>query len=94
MILVDIASLIGIVLCFAMMLYGIIDGAGINNLVKEYWNFPSAIITFGGERNHRIRCLLHDFEQMWVQEDLHAVAWLPGQQPYHNRVGYAPGRIN
>ena len=48
MILVDIASLIGIVLCFAMMLYGIIDGAGINNLVKEYWNFPSAIITFGG----------------------------------------------
>ncbi len=44
----DIASLIGIILCFAMMLYGIIDGAGINNLVKEYWNFPSAIITFGG----------------------------------------------
>ena len=44
----DIASLIGIILCFAMMLYGIIDGAGINNLVREYWNFPSAIITFGG----------------------------------------------
>ena len=44
----DIASLIGIILCFAMMLYGIIDGAGINNLVKEYWNFSSAIITFGG----------------------------------------------
>ena len=44
----DIASFIGIILCFAKMLYGIIDGAGINNLVKEYWNFPSAIITFGG----------------------------------------------
>ena len=44
----DIASLVGIILCFAMMLYGIIDGAGINNLVKEYWNFPSAVITFGG----------------------------------------------
>ena len=48
MILVDIASLLGIILCFAMMLYGIIDGAGINNLVREYWNFSSAIITFGG----------------------------------------------
>ena len=48
MILVDIASLVGIILCFAMMLYGIIDGAGIENLVKEYWNMPSAIITFGG----------------------------------------------
>lgn len=44
----DIASLVGIILCFAMMLYGIIDGAGLNNLVKEYWNFPSAVITFGG----------------------------------------------
>lgn len=44
----DIASLIGLILCFAMMLYGIIDGAGIENLVREYWNFPSAIITFGG----------------------------------------------
>lgn len=48
MILVDIASLLGIILCFAMMLYGIIDGAGINNLVKEYWNMSSAVITFGG----------------------------------------------
>ena len=44
----DIASLVGLILCFAMMLYGIIDGAGIENLVREYWNFPSAIITFGG----------------------------------------------
>ncbi len=44
----DIASLLGLVLCIGMMLYGIIDQAGINNLVKEYWNFPSAIITFGG----------------------------------------------
>ena len=48
MIVVDIASLLGIILCFAMMLYGIIVGAGIENLVKEYWNFPSAVITFGG----------------------------------------------
>ena len=45
---VDIASLLGIVLCFVMMLYGIIVGAGIENLVKEYWNLPSAVITFGG----------------------------------------------
>lgn len=31
-----------------MIIYGIIDGAGIENLVREYWNVPSAIITFGG----------------------------------------------
>jgi len=31
-----------------MILYGIISGAGIENLVREYWNLPSFIITFGG----------------------------------------------
>ena len=44
----DIASIAGLVLCAVMILYGIISGAGIENLVKEYWNVPSAIITFGG----------------------------------------------
>ena len=44
----DIASLLGLIICVGMMLYGIIAQAGIENLVREYWNFPSAIITFGG----------------------------------------------
>ena len=44
----DIASIAGLVLCAVMILYGIISGAGIENLVKEYWNVPSAVITFGG----------------------------------------------
>ncbi len=44
----DIASLVGLVLCVVMILYGIISGAGIENLIREYWNFPSFIITFGG----------------------------------------------
>ena len=44
----DIASIAGLILCAVMILYGIIEGAGIENLVREYWNIPSAIITFGG----------------------------------------------
>lgn len=44
----DIASIAGLILSAVMIIYGIIDGAGIENLVREYWNVPSAIITFGG----------------------------------------------
>ena len=44
----DIASLAGIILCFVMLIYGVISGAGLANLVKEYVNLPSAVITFGG----------------------------------------------
>lgn len=44
----DIASIVGLILSAVMILYGIIDGAGIENLVREYWNVPSAVITFGG----------------------------------------------
>ena len=44
----DIASILGLILCFGMMLYGIIDSAGIANLAKEYLDRASAIITFGG----------------------------------------------
>ena len=44
----DIASLLGIILCFVMMIFGIWNGAGIENLVKEYADVSSAIITFGG----------------------------------------------
>lgn len=44
----DIASLAGIILCLIMMIYGLISSAGLANIVPEYWNYPSAIITFGG----------------------------------------------
>ena len=44
----DIASLAGIILCLVMMIYGLISSAGLANVVPEYWNYPSAIITFGG----------------------------------------------
>ena len=43
----DIASVLGIVLCFATCAYGIIDNAGIAN-IGRYLDLPSAIITFGG----------------------------------------------
>lgn len=43
----DLASILGIVLCFAMFAYGVIDNAGIAN-VGRYLDAPSAIITFGG----------------------------------------------
>lgn len=43
----DIASIIGLLLCFGMCAYGIIDSAGINN-INRYLDAPSAIITFGG----------------------------------------------
>lgn len=43
----DIASILGILLCFAMFAYGVIDNAGIAN-IGRYLDLPSAIITFGG----------------------------------------------
>jgi len=44
---VDLASILGIVLCFAMFAYGVIDNAGVANM-DRYLDFPSAVITFGG----------------------------------------------
>ncbi len=44
---VDLASILGLLLCFAMCAYGIIDNAGIEN-IGRYIDIPSAIITFGG----------------------------------------------
>ncbi len=41
----DIASLIGIIMCFVMLVYGIISN---HADMMTYLNFPSAIITFGG----------------------------------------------
>ncbi len=43
----DLASILGLVLCFGMCAYGIIDAAGLENL-NRYTDLPSAVITFGG----------------------------------------------
>lgn len=43
----DIASLIGMILCVGMLLFGIISNAGLEN-IGRYIDVPSAIITFGG----------------------------------------------
>ncbi len=43
----DIASVLGIILCFAMLIYGILDSAGLSGF-SYYLDLPSAIITFGG----------------------------------------------
>lgn len=43
----DLASLIGFVLCLGMLVYGIISAAGIGGF-PNYLDAPSAIITFGG----------------------------------------------
>jgi chemotaxis protein MotA len=44
---VDIASLLGMILCFAMLVFGILSSAGASG-IGEYIDAPSAIITFGG----------------------------------------------
>lgn len=43
----DIASILGLVLCFGMVVFGIISNAGLGG-VKYFFDLPSAIITFGG----------------------------------------------
>lgn len=43
----DLASILGLALCFGMCAYGIIDSAGVEN-IGRYLDTPSAIITFGG----------------------------------------------
>lgn len=43
----DIASLLGIILCFAMLGFGIISNAGVSG-IGRYVDVASAIITFGG----------------------------------------------
>ena len=44
----DIASLAGFILCFVMIVFGLVSSAGVANIAPEYLNIPSAIITFGG----------------------------------------------
>ncbi|MCM1540035.1 MAG: motility protein A [Blautia sp.] len=43
----DIASLAGVLLCFAMLIFGIISSATLAGF-HEYLDFPSFVITFGG----------------------------------------------
>lgn len=43
----DIASVLGLTLCFSAFLFGIIQSAGIGGL-QSFWDLPSIIITFGG----------------------------------------------
>lgn len=43
----DIASILGLVLCGVMVIFGIINNAGLGG-VKYFFDLPSAIITFGG----------------------------------------------
>ena len=43
----DLASILGLILCFVMCVYGIISNAGAENFIR-YLDAPSAIITFGG----------------------------------------------
>ena len=43
----DLASILGLLLCLGMCVYGIIDNAGAENFGR-YLDPPSAIITFGG----------------------------------------------
>lgn len=43
----DLASILGLLLCLVMFVYGIIDNAGASNFGR-YLDFPSAVITFGG----------------------------------------------
>ena len=43
----DIASLLGMIICFGMLIFGIISSAGIGGF-HQYIDAPSAIITFGG----------------------------------------------
>lgn len=43
----DLASIIGLIVCFGMLMFGIIDAGGVA-AVGSYLDFPSALITFGG----------------------------------------------
>ena len=43
----DLASILGMLLCLGMFAYGVIDNAGLANM-NRYLDLPSAIITFGG----------------------------------------------
>lgn len=52
----DIASIVGIVLGLVLLLFGIASNAGLENLVGYYWDYASAIITFGGALTSTLTC--------------------------------------
>lgn len=43
----DIASILGLILCFVVVLFGIMTGAGISG-VRHFYDLPSILITVGG----------------------------------------------
>lgn len=43
----DIASILGLVMCFVVVVFGIVSGAGIAG-IKHFYDLPSILITFGG----------------------------------------------
>ena len=53
----DIATLIGIVLGFVMVIFGIISSGGVSAITGSFIDIPSVIITFGGS----ISCLIASY---------------------------------
>ena len=45
---VDLASLVGMIVCIVLVVYGMIDSAGGIGGINYFLNLPSALITFGG----------------------------------------------
>lgn len=54
---VDIATLIGLVFGFIMVIFGIVSSAGFSAIVESFIDVPSIIITFGGT----ISCLITSY---------------------------------
>lgn len=48
MIALDIASILGLVICFVLCVFGIVTGEAGWTALKDFLNMPSALITFGG----------------------------------------------
>lgn len=44
----DIASIVGTILGFSMLIFGIVSSSGWGAIYDNFWDFPSFLITFGG----------------------------------------------
>lgn len=44
----DLASILGLLICLVMVLFGIIDSGGVSAIWDSFLDLPSAVITFGG----------------------------------------------
>ena len=53
----DIATLLGLVLGFVMVIFGIISSGGVSAITDSFIDIPSIIITFGGS----ISCLVASY---------------------------------